>query len=696
MLKKVLSLFWGLSILVSTCVFPVCAYSDSASNSEDTIRVAIPTVISDTDEDANSSYVGYTVEYLREISQYTGWRYEIVKVPGFYEEGLQEALDMVRSGTADLVAPVRYMDDLADELYFSKSGFTTGMTILQIPNSVYTGASLGSEVRVACLYGSGMEETANQFFEQNGMEPTYLMCQSVSEQVETVCSGDADVMLNSDLEYIPGTTVVAEFAPTSLYFAGADQDLMASLDQAIIYIKQSNESFEQELYQKYISGRDAELTLEEKTFIEKADPFVVAVMEGHAPYQFVGAEQGTYCGIAVDVLNTISQTTGLQFEFVSVDSWDPLLQLVNEGSVQIVAEVPCDYEFAFDRGLTITRSYASSPYVLLCASSFPGPSGDQKLALVDVSAYAEQYYIGDVVRYSTMGSCIEAVRSGQADYTYVDLYTAQYFLGESRYSALEIVPQSYTPRSVCFGLAKPTSHELLSIINKSINQLSAVDVQNIITQNVSPYRDVTAADVIEKYPVQSFLMIAALGVFIASLLVLLLWRKERMAKILRKKAMEDSLTHLYNALACRKLVTEKLEKRKSDQIGAFLIMDMDNFKQINDQCGHQMGDFVLKEFADMIRRILHENSVIARIGGDEFVVYVESLTAEEKLPELCERILKSTHTILAGDKPVTISIGAVLSKKSDDYDTLYRLADKALYKAKYNQRDQFCIAECEE
>src|SRR5699024_9769626 len=151
------------------------------------------------------------------------------------------------------------------------------------------------------------------------------------------------------------------------------------------------------------------------------------------------------------------------------------------------------------------------------------------LALTEVSTYTEGNYVGDVTRYSNMGQCIEAVQTGNADYTYVDLYTAQYYLNDPHYRALNLTPQSYTPRTLGFGLSKPTPHQLLSILNKSIHQLSAANLQAIINQNVNPPREMTITDIMVDYPLESVAIIGILGLLVAGLLLFFLWEKERVS-----------------------------------------------------------------------------------------------------------------------------------------------------------------------
>ena len=123
---------------------------------------------------------------------------------------------------------------------------------------------------------------------------------------------------------------------------------------------------------------------------------------------------------------------------------------------------------------------------------------------------------------------------------------------------------------------------------------------------------------------------------------------------------------------------------------AFLMLDMDHFKQINDSLGHPAGDAVLKVAADRITSQLRRSDRLARIGGDEFIVMITDLENKAKLEQIVERIriaLNQTvewqgQTIQAG-----CSIGAALSGEDGEiYETLYKIADERMYEDKKHQR----------
>lgn len=579
---------WFFSFFVMFFVCVPCADAAVSSDARDTdvIKVAIPVSSVVEDQDTAEGYINYTMDYLYAITQYTDWVYEVVQVPGTYESGITKAIEMLKSGEVDIVAPLKYQENMNPDLYFSRGSYATVTTVLQIPNKVFDGVDFGPDIRVAMLAQSNTKPYADEYFKKNHINPQYIEYQSVEEQIQAVCNGQADVMLNFNMEYIPNMTVVAEFSPQILYFASDDLQLLNELDEALSYVNLTNPMFFSRLYEKHFVDSEQEMTLEEKQFIEQSGTYVVAVLEGQEPYQYQDPDTGEFKGISVELLRRIGQTTGLKFEFLLVPSWDDVLDLIEEGKVQIIAGIPHDYDFALDRNLTITRNFASAPYMLVSRTTFPGVSSEQRLALMEVNSYTEGYYIGDVLRFSTMKACIEAVKAGKADYTYVDFYTAQFFLNSAEYSSLQMTSQAYDPREVCFGLAKPTEHELLNILNKAITQISDSDMQSIISESISQPHTITLADLVLEHPVESVLVVGGFGLVVIGLLLFLCIKKAKLSRILRQKMMEDGLTGLYNSAACRNLVTEKLQALDADGMGAFLLMDMDDFKQVNDRYGH--------------------------------------------------------------------------------------------------------------
>lgn len=167
---------------------------------------------------------------------------------------------------------------------------------------------------------------------------------------------------------------------------------------------------------------------------------------------------------------------------------------------------------------------------------------------------------------------------------------------------------------------------------------------------------------------------------------------------LQRIADEDSLTGLPN----RRSVMQSLQQAHDSALHhgsslAVLLMDIDHFKRVNDQCGHPGGDRVLSAMGQILRQQLRPLSVAGRYGGEEFMVVCPQTSPEEALQlarRLCDAVraeLRATHA--QGSWPVTISVGisnlsATNAVEVDGAHTLLQQADKALYQAKNTGRDQ--------
>ena len=161
-----------------------------------------------------------------------------------------------------------------------------------------------------------------------------------------------------------------------------------------------------------------------------------------------------------------------------------------------------------------------------------------------------------------------------------------------------------------------------------------------------------------------------------------------------KMAIIDPLTGLYN----RRYATQHMRRitEGSNESGlpyAVIMMDLDRFKSVNDTYGHSVGDLVLKEFARRLQENLRGIDLVARLGGEEFLVVLPD-TGPTEVEFAAERLRKAidSHEFSIGDGnsiPVTVSIGVAFGGPSDkNPDMLIEQADTALYDAKTTGRNR--------
>lgn len=165
-------------------------------------------------------------------------------------------------------------------------------------------------------------------------------------------------------------------------------------------------------------------------------------------------------------------------------------------------------------------------------------------------------------------------------------------------------------------------------------------------------------------------------------------RKQR--EELLDQAQRDTLTSLYNKGATRNVIQSLLEMSKKEH-HALMIIDMDNFKYVNDTFGHVCGDTLLADVAAALRELFRSNDIIGRIGGDEFIIFMRNYRAYGDVERKAVDIINRFYNLLIDngvDFPITCSIGiALYPKDGKNFQQLYRCADRALYYVKKHEKN---------
>jgi diguanylate cyclase (GGDEF)-like protein/PAS domain S-box-containing protein len=154
-------------------------------------------------------------------------------------------------------------------------------------------------------------------------------------------------------------------------------------------------------------------------------------------------------------------------------------------------------------------------------------------------------------------------------------------------------------------------------------------------------------------------------------------------------SVTDGLTGLHNRRAFEEKLKEEFERARRYKLPLSLLMlDADRFKEFNDACGHPAGDHLLKEIALILKQNARANDIVARYGGDEFVVILPN-TESKVAFHLAERLRRAAKVLCHSDQPVTISVGvSALKATMLDPHGLLVAADKALYDAKRKGRNR--------
>lgn len=208
--------------------------------------------------------------------------------------------------------------------------------------------------------------------------------------------------------------------------------------------------------------------------------------------------------------------------------------------------------------------------------------------------------------------------------------------------------------------------------------------QHVVDSEGNPWYYVTLLDVTEVVELQEELSAAT-------------ERLETLAMLdsYQQRAEEDELTRILNRSGVKRIISELLAEAHGRPC-SFFIIDVDDFKYINDTYGHPKGDEVLRLLARHLRNTVRRDDVVGRMGGDEFVVFCMGLGEGSARESLARRLGQWTQSIRDKVEPdiiPTLSMGVASSATSEiALSELYSLADAALYRAKESGKNQVCFS----
>lgn len=165
--------------------------------------------------------------------------------------------------------------------------------------------------------------------------------------------------------------------------------------------------------------------------------------------------------------------------------------------------------------------------------------------------------------------------------------------------------------------------------------------------------------------------------------------KEKILENVSRAATIDRVTGLMNRGTLETRIKSAIEEANVGESRLIALIDLDNFKTVNDVKGHQMGDTVLSHIGEKLRSVLEEEYIVGRLGGDEFMIFFEGVESENYIRNWLEKVSRVLRLEVESIY-VSASIGVVWDKKgSYNFEELYTMVDKILYKVKNNNKGRY-------
>lgn len=582
---------------------------------------------------------GYGYDYLQEIAQYTGWHYEYVYAPW------DECLKMLERGEIDLLGSVQKTPD-REKLYdFSdlQSGVSTAILCTNEHNTsiAYEDFQAFNNMSVGLLQGSSRNLSFQNYCESNDFTVNTHIYRTEKELTDALKSGSIDSILTSDLRKTSDERIIARFAPSPFYFATAkgNEKVLSGLNYAQNIIKNTNPYFDQQLYQKYygsLTEASLVMTREEQNTVNNAPVIRVAVVDFYQPFICYDPLSDTYSGIISDILNDISIRTGLTFRYKTAASFKDALDMVKNQNADITGFFSKNYYQAEQNNLRLTSSYLNVPAVMITDKKVPVPSYET-LALT--SSYLLPYEAlsklssGNLAYYDTPEDCAEAVKNHKADAAFLNAYSADYILSDSRFFDLKQVSLKGYDYDMCFAVSDNMDALLFQIINQAVTSISKDKMNEIIIDNNLVFSEITIQDIFNRMPLNVVLLAGGIFIIITCALGSVIYMKSRNNRIIHQLLDTDTLTGMSSYKLFLANANSMLEHTAKQY--ALISLDIDRFKYINETYGYQEGDRLLITLAGEIRNFMGEGELFARVFADNYILLLTYSTR----PELHNRIL---------------------------------------------------------
>ena len=659
----------------------------------------------------DGKYTGYLYEYLMEISKFTGWKYN------FIECTPDEITTKLMSGEIDL-AGAMLKNDFTETLfdfpeYDIGASYYTISVLKNNTTIVETDFKTLNDITVGVVEGSSAIDKFYKFCENNNIKNIKIIeyDKNSDNLLHTALKNkEIDAILAKDLLLSKDERVVTKFASRPYYLATTkgNDAIIKELNYSISQIRQISPNYSISLYNKYFQVEDnykLSLTYDEIEFLKNIKKIKAVYVNNFAPLQNWNSKNKKPEGISIDIANIISKKLNIDIELQVVNSFEEALNFIKEHKADILIGIPNNYSFMDEYNLYMTKSYISSPIfkienkLTVNADEYNKILALPKKYLYDLDISIENIDSSKIIYYDNIEDCINAVNKGTADYTYGDLYSVESNTREKYHKNISVIYKNKLNNDLCIGLSNNNDVLLLRIINKIINSISAEELNTIVYKNTLYTKNkITLQSFIYSNYIEvmifiiSILVITSLSTYI--IMKIRLQNKNKQNSLLKEKSETDSLTGIFNRGACKELISNYIENKSNDLYGAFFIIDIDNFKGVNDNLGHKIGDDVLKDLADNLKRLFRKSDIVGRWGGDEFIVFMKDLdfsnlhVASKIATNLCNTMNK-TVTYNDISQNISLSIGIVFTKDNINFTELYQKADEILYTVKENGKNGF-------
>ena len=659
----------------------------------------------------NGRAKGFCIDYIELLADTLGLEIEFVSGPSW-----SDFLGMIRTGEIDVLCDVVKTRSRREFMDFTSPYFTifSGIVVKRGQENYASLADLAGKT-VAVPEKFYYQEILDEYYP----EVTVVSQQSILDCLKAVSSEQVDAALSEKpvFDYLIRKHFLTDLSSIpimdNIHFGSTPVALGVSKEKSVlrdVLQKAMNVVAEEDvdrLRERWLNPEDVQqqnrvnLSPGERKFLSARREISMCVDPEWMPFEGLNA-QGRHEGIAADVMQAIAKKIGIPFRPVVSKQWEETRRFLQNGRCDIVSCVQKTPEKS--RYLAFSQPYIDSTNVMVTRSEEPYISSLDALAgkMVGIEAtnsireYIEKSYPNlQVVEIADVKEGLHLVSDGELDAVLAGLQAVSYKIHDLGLYELKIAGQSPYKEFLRVGVRKDAP-ELLGAINKALDSISSEQRSSITQKWLSIKYE-------HGFNYDLFWKILAGGLFL--LLGVLYWNRklsmlnreivdahaklEAKSEELKHLSITDPLTGIFNRLKLEEVLSQECRRASRYNHHVCVIMlDVDRFKSINDNFGHQAGDWVLSEIAALIQDNTRTIDTVGRWGGEEFLIICPETDRDGafSLAEKLRKALSAHH--FEGIGQSTASFGVAQYQKGQRSVDVTGRADQALYAAKARGRNR--------
>lgn len=518
--------------------------SGAAEEGQKALRVAFPQVEGFTMTAPDGTRYGLVVDFLEEISKYTGWEYEYI------ETNSDTLLEDCAEGKFDLIGGSYYLEGLEKYMAYPdyNCGYSRQVLMARRDDDSVRSYDLGTlNGKVIGVYDRATENIRRlkEFLGINGLdcELRYYSYDDVTRWGSlkpALEGGEVDLLMGNSSDATEDVQLVVSFDSQPFYIVAmpGDQQTLTELNMALQRIYDADPEFAAKVYAENfeaVTSGARVLNEKEQEYVAQKKTVTVAVPKDWHPLFCLNNEDG-HKGLVPDVLEAVSEFSGLEFTYVYGDSYAEALELMQRGEADMMGFFAGTDEDAAFYGLALSQPYVDLDCILVRNKESGYPDEGLTGAVMEGRTFPKNIIADHVEYYVDTSEALRDVNRGRVDFYYGLSFHLEYIIQQKNYSNLVQVNLINDSQEICFALQRPAKSELLTIMNKALNSLTEEQKATISSRNIVSIAasEMTLSSIIYGNPT---LAVSVVVVFMAMILfvVILIFRSRIRAVRMRNE-----------------------------------------------------------------------------------------------------------------------------------------------------------------